>query len=37
MEGQVRVVLASFLTESEFLTGQGDQVCGFIYLGEESA
>lgn len=36
MEGQVRVVLASFLTESEFVTGQGNQVSVFIYLGEES-
>lgn len=37
MEGQVRVVLASFLTESEFITGQENQVSVFIYLGEESA
>lgn len=36
MEGQVRVVLASFLTESEFITGQGNQVSAFIYLGRVS-
>lgn len=33
MEGQVRVVLASFLTETEFITGQGNEVSVFIYLG----
>lgn len=37
MEGQVRVVLASFLIEPEFIKGQGNQVSVSIYLGQESA